>query len=350
MKRLRLIARSFLVLAVCAAPPCSARGQINGAVTGTSLNVSTISTGTVLQVTPTASADRRYVEMSVNPQFSTLDGIDTFILSGTNGIVGGIAGSGRAAQPVAIRPVPFRPATVGSATFVDLDPSLLATNVKPLELRSVSLRDAMRKLAEVTKRNLVLGDRGLEQAGADLKSPHDFLLKPDNARVAFTMKDALLALAKTAMPDQLIVITSEDKVITVVSRDQADQSLVSKTYYLADLLANLPRFVPGGTDLNTLNQPADRKEPEKTSVSKDAAISKDPSVRPRPPASASTNILEVITSTVRPEIWKNHGGKADISQFGDHVTIKAPQYVHVLLEGPKAHNPAKVNSYVSYGQ
>lgn len=49
----------------------------NGAV-GTNLTVSTLTTGVVLYVEATVSADRRYVVMKLRPQLSSLDGIDTF--------------------------------------------------------------------------------------------------------------------------------------------------------------------------------------------------------------------------------------------------------------------------------
>jgi type II secretory pathway component GspD/PulD (secretin) len=56
-----------------------AAGGINGAAAvATTLTVSTLSTGISLQVQATASADRRYVVMQIEPQLATLDGIDTF--------------------------------------------------------------------------------------------------------------------------------------------------------------------------------------------------------------------------------------------------------------------------------
>ncbi len=51
----------------------------NGAV-GTNLNIATLNTGVVLDVTATVSADRRYVVMTIHPTLATLDGIDTFTL------------------------------------------------------------------------------------------------------------------------------------------------------------------------------------------------------------------------------------------------------------------------------
>jgi len=56
-------------------------GGIGGnAATGTTLNILTLPTGVVLDVTATVSADRRYVVMALDPTISTLDGIDTFTL------------------------------------------------------------------------------------------------------------------------------------------------------------------------------------------------------------------------------------------------------------------------------
>jgi len=53
----------------------------NGAV-ATNLTVSTLSTGVVLFVEATVSADRRYVVMKARPQLATLEGIQTFNSSG----------------------------------------------------------------------------------------------------------------------------------------------------------------------------------------------------------------------------------------------------------------------------
>jgi len=63
-----------------------ASGGVGGnAAVGTSLTVSQLQTGVVLDVTATVSADRRYVVMTINPQLSTLDGIDTFSTGTTTG-------------------------------------------------------------------------------------------------------------------------------------------------------------------------------------------------------------------------------------------------------------------------
>ena len=83
-------------------------------------------------------------------------------------------------------------------------------------------------------------------------------------------------------------------------------------------------------------------------LSRPPADAKSAKAQPAKPP-ASTNILDVVTDTVRPEIWKNHGGKSEIYMVGNKVTIKAPASVHALLDGPKVYNPNKMDSYVNYG-
>ncbi len=58
-------------------------GGINGiGGVGTNLNISTLTTGVVLAVQATVSADHRYVVMTLQPSLSTLNGLQTFNISG----------------------------------------------------------------------------------------------------------------------------------------------------------------------------------------------------------------------------------------------------------------------------
>ncbi len=348
MKR-SLILFTFPLLTASLAP---AQFVSSPNVTGTSINVQTLSTGTVLQVTSAVSADGRYVTMSIDVQSAVLDGLDTFVLTngpgtiGGTGAAGGVLGLSGVPQPVAIRRVPFRPAQVENVVFVDDDKPLLAVKVAAGNWPGMSLKSAIRKLADASHENIVLGTRGLEQSGVDVNQTLDFSFP------AGTVKDALLAILKTAVPRKEMVISAEDKVISVMTQGQADQVLISKTYYLQDLLAALPRFVKGGTDLNEIGSGAvsdcgDTSKPLDFSKPPANAQASKPKIVAAP---NSTNILEVITDTVRPEIWRNHGGKSEIALVGDRVTIKAPASVHALLDGPKTSNPSKVPMYINYNQ
>lgn len=337
-------------------------GQGLGNATATSVQVSTLTTGVTLQVSGAVSADGRYVTMNVNPQNSALEGLDTIVIPNPNG-------PGTILQAIGNRRVPFRAAQVGRITFVDHDKTLLAARTPALDLKSATLRSAVRQVADATRSNIVLGLRGLQEAGVDANATLDF------SAPAGTAKETLVALLKVAAPHTDIVITAEDKVISIATQAQADNTVITRTYYLEDLLANVPRFVSPETNLNEIggrptNESLDFSTPisystpiayragsaaSPASPAAAATPAATPSPRakaPRPPTGNNTvGITELITSTVRPEIWKVNGGKVgEIGVYGNRVTIRAPQSVHALLEGPKRHDPNKVPLYVGYGQ
>jgi hypothetical protein len=374
-----------LLAILMTAPPALAQvvaGNGGVAVT-TNQTVSTLTTGTVLGATAAVSADGRYVTIGMHPSFSSLEGIQTFDFGG-NSVAGGNPGLSRF-----LAKVPFRPAVVGNVTFVETDKKLLAVEVPAMTLKEASLKEASQKLADVSKGNIVLGIRGLEQAGIDVSAKKTYVIEKG------TLKDALLAALKTAAPQTDMVISAEDNVVEVATQAQADHDVVTKTYYLDDLLANLPRIISKDTDLNTLTKDSkdskDRKSdaaaggkvlaeaeippgprgvlppagagtppvaaPEKpvaaagtsnTAFVVQAEQSAKPA--PKPAASYSTSITELITSTVRPEIWKVNGGTiGEIAVVGDRVTVKAPASVQAILEGPSHHNPDAAPIYVGYG-
>jgi hypothetical protein len=45
----------------------------------------------------------------------------------------------------------------------------------------------------------------------------------------------------------------------------------------------------------------------------------------------AADIIKMITTTIRPEIWKDNGGPASISFYRDHLVVTAPRSVHELL-------------------
>jgi hypothetical protein len=354
------------LLAAALLPLPAARAQL-GINTATNVQVSTLTTGTVLQVSAAMSGDGRYVTMTVDPQFSTLEGLDTIVVQNPNG-------AGNIVQAIGNRRVPFRSAQVGKVTLVEKDKPLLAAPAPALNLPATSLKAAVRKLADETRANIVLGIKGLEEAGVDVNAPRDFSIP------AGTTRETLLALLKTATPETDMVITAEDRVLSIATQAQADNAVVTKTYYLEDLLANLPRFVSPDTNLNQLGgRPLNKSlDFSGAGTSRAAVTSTGPysnlftyrnsgiepasdissgrggrrAARNAPPKpNPSTSITEVITSTVRPDIWKVNGGKVgEIGVVGNRVTIRAPQSVHALLDGPSHYNPNKLPLYVGYGQ
>jgi hypothetical protein len=351
-----------LTLAVCLGGP-RAWGQVNGgASTANSLTVSTLTTGTVLDVTPSISADGRYVTMQVRPSFSSLDSLDTFVVpppaingAGGVGIINGLGDGGRGPAGMGLGPLNLRldqvmpgangnsrpahlwqqPATaslpaaaLAAATlarpapgiiFVEKDKGLLNASV-PAFSGSVTLAQAVKRLATLSNRNMVLGIAGFKKEQIDFNVPLAIHFG------ANTLRADIADLLAAAAPDKALVVTADDNVISIETQAQADHAIESKTYYAEDLIGNAALWLPKQTD-------------PRTGENKPLSLG----------AAGSDNIMRMIAMYVRPEIWKSAGGKiGDMYQVGNRVTITAPQSVHALLDGPKHYNPNAAPLYINY--
>ena len=49
-------------------------------------------------------------------------------------------------------------------------------------------------------------------------------------------------------------------------------------------------------------------------------------------ADRATEIIKLITDTVKPELWQVNGGTATINYFRGMLIVNAPRSVHELLE------------------
>jgi hypothetical protein len=332
-------------LFIAMAPGASAQVVINnGPITQFTPTVSTLTTGTVLDAGASISADGRYVTLNTHISQSSLNGIDTF----------GSAGPGLGQQflidvrgrAVGTARMPYRPAEVGRVTLVENDKALLMRMVPEITAESISLRAAVRQLGVVSGANIAVGWKAIRDANIDE-------LKPRRLQIpAGTLKETLLEFLKQTVPQESMVITSEDNVVFITTQAQADNTVVTKWYYTADLLANAPRWMPHLTDLGQVGRKATgatSAPPSRLSAATQPSLfaTPQPEVAPPKPASPSTSIAELITSTVRPEIWKCNGGKVgEISEVRDRVLITAPQSVHALLDGPRHYDPNAVQKYV----
>jgi hypothetical protein len=230
---------------------------------------------------------------------------------------------------------------------VETDKQVLAREVPAMTLKNKSMKDAAKAIADATKSNVVLGIRGLEQAGVDINAPHDFDIPRG------TIRDAVEGIVKTAAAKADVVIIADEGVVQVMSQSQADNVVVTRTYYVEDLIAHLPKILAKQADLGTLGA-KEKKTPEGVANYDEVIGYRAPG---RPAAliaaneqpRASTNIVEMITSAVRPEIWKINGGKiGEIAVVGNQATVKAPIAVQSVLDGPKVYNPNARPLYVGY--
>ncbi|NNM85407.1 MAG: hypothetical protein HKL96_06610 [Phycisphaerales bacterium] len=238
---------------------------------------------------------------------------------------------GPTTRPVAGKAAfPFRPAQIGQVVFVLDEPELLRHELPKMVLRHSTLNHALDELARSTHTNLVASWNAMVKDGLSMTARQSLTL-PANS-----YKRDMVLLMKHFMPHRHLVITAQSNVIFITTQAQDDLRLVVRYYWLPDLLQNLPRIIHPGTNLETYKPTASAKAPTTA-----------PATQPKKSPPISTNIIDLITSTVRPKIWLNHGGKGTISIVGERVIVSAPANVQAMLNGPSHYNPNAAPLYLT---
>ncbi len=217
----------------------------------------------------------------------------------------------------------FRPAEVGCVIFVQKQPALLAHLLPTLQFKHISLGGSLSRLADRTGTNLAAGWSALRAAGVNTRAKKTFTLPAQSYRLD------IVDVLKIFAPRVRMVVTASENVIFLTTEAQDDTHLVMRRYWLADLVANLPRII----------RPGANRQAARVRKSRGAATR---------PAAYRTNIVNLITDNVRPKVWLNHGGKATITQIGDKVIVVAPASVQALLQGPSHYNPNRIPLYIIF--
>ncbi len=240
------------------------------------------------------------------------------------------AASSPTTQPTAQLPPNknFRPAEIGGVIFVLNDPSLLSHVLPPIAFHHKTLSDVLTTFSTLTNTNVAAGWSAMAHAG----------IKP-NRRVSFHLpkqgyKLDMVAALKTFAPDVRMVISADQNVIFVNTQAADNQHLIMRTYWLDDLIANIPRYINPYSFERRKSPVGAGGKPSRREHSADKA-----SAGQNKQSRTQTNILQLITDHVEPKIWLDHGGKATISQVGNKVIVIAPASVQALLQGPSHHNP-----------
>ncbi len=234
---------------------------------------------------------------------------------------------------------PFRPAQIGYVIFVENQPKLLAQKLPRLVLRQITLNQAIKRMAALTGENFAVGWPALKRAGIAGKKPHDVTLP------AATCRRDLAGLFRVFARHKRLVISADENVIFITTEAQDDQRLILRTYWLPDILANLPRIIPPAAILQRMRHPG--KGPHHKAVWPAGYTPGQSKKKRRQPV--STDLISLITNAVRPKIWANHGGNATMTEVGNKVIVDAPASVQALLAGPSHYHPNAVPRFFMIG-
>jgi hypothetical protein len=224
------------------------------------------------------------------------------------------------------RPAPTanRPAPAPSSST----PAPSGTGVGDLKFDSVPLRDALDQIQDRTGLNMHVNWAALEANGI---TPD----KPVTLRVRnVTARKALQLVLQSAAPDRSVTFYVDGGIVEVTTQALADEQLITRVYPIGDLLLSQEDFdqVPfidiaqqqtvsrgGGGGQNPI-QSGGRPDPTKL---RDDRLKKQ------------QEIIDMITTSIRPEVWQVNGGRSTIAVFNSNLIVTAPRSVHQLLGGPR---------------
>ncbi len=234
---------------------------------------------------------------------------------------------------------PYRPAQIGYIIFVENQPKLLTQKLPHIVLRQLTLNQAVNRMAALTGENFAVGWPALKRAGISIQKPHNVTLPAGSCR-----RD-LARLFRVFARRKRLVISADENVIFITTEAQDDKRLILRTYWLPDLLANLPRIIPPAAILHRMRHP--RNGPHPKAVWPPGYTPGQSKKKEHQPV--STDLISLITNAVRPKIWANHGGNATMTEVGNKVIVDAPASVQALLAGPSHYHPNAVPRFFMIG-
>ncbi len=228
---------------------------------------------------------------------------------------------------------PITPTTQPST----MRPSVLAKRAldRPLpELRfnAAGLSDCIDFLSDATGANIDVDWRALDAAKVEKDTPITLRMNS-----AISLRKALKMILQDAGGVGTLTFYVDEGVIQVTSQEQEDKELVTRLYPIQDLLFQAPDYTNapsldltnnnsgtagggggggGGGSGSNLFQNANTQTNANSGTSRQ---------------DRANEIIKMITTTVRPEIWKDNGGPATISFFHDNLVVTAPRSVQEML-------------------
>ncbi|HEX8322392.1 MAG TPA: hypothetical protein VF595_00640 [Tepidisphaeraceae bacterium] len=237
------------------------------------------------------------------------------------------------AAPAQVAPAPAAPPSAAPSPA----PAPTWSRRSPeLNFDQIALVDAMDYFRDATAANLVVDWKALQEVGLSRETPVTIRLRGVTIRVALTKT------LEAAAPG-LLAFYVDTNVIHVTTRLVADSRLVTRVYDVADLLLDIPDF----TDVPqfSLQQSSGSRSGGGgggggsggssgglfgggggTGAGQNAQTRK-------PTGERAQELIDLIQSTIRPEVWDVNGGKAAIRFTAGRLIVSAPPDVHRAIGG-----------------
>jgi hypothetical protein len=215
-------------------------------------------------------------------------------------------------------------APLRAPTNVRKAPSMLDRTVGQVNLDKVTLADAIDFLRDSAGVNLHVNWKALESAGVSRDVPVSIRLSN------LPVRKALTYVLNAAPPATWFL---DDGVIEVTTQELADKHMYTRVYPIDDLVMDIPDFYGPQFNLQSAAQGSGQSGGGQSPF-QNSNTQQQPQQQPRPTRDErGQQIVDLVTQSIRPDIWKVNGGPATIAYYHGSLVVTAPRQVHEAIAG-----------------
>jgi uncharacterized membrane protein YgcG len=206
-----------------------------------------------------------------------------------------------------------------------------------VKLDSVAFKDALDFVQDLSGANLHVNWAALQAAGVDKSAVIDLHVRGVPLRKVLN-----LILSEAAASNAVLTYYIDDDVIEITTLELADKVMVTRVYPVDDLLMDVPDFTDAPKFDLSQNQSSSGTMVGGSGGGGGASSGNlfggggggSGETQGATRAERAQQLVDLITSIVRPEIWTANGGPASIRFFNGSLIVTAPRSVQEEIDGP----------------
>lgn len=201
-----------------------------------------------------------------------------------------------------------------------------------MKFTGVTFGDAVDFVRDVAGVNIHVNWKALEAENVTVDTPVNIRLR------SVTLRKVLNVLLSEASGGESLTYFVDQGVLEITTRELADKKVYTKIYPVEDLVTDIPEFTdpPSFNLQSTTDQARNRGGGGGQGGIFGQSQQRQPGQLERGTRTRDERgeeLVQLITETVRPEIWSVNGGTASIRYFRGNLIVTAPRSVHDALGG-----------------
>jgi hypothetical protein len=203
--------------------------------------------------------------------------------------------------------------------------ALLAHRLPAAKLDNIPFSDAIDFLRDIAGVNIHVDWKTLQAANIT----KDTLI---NLNLHDVSAQKILNLILTeAGPGDVLTYFIDQNVIEITTRAQADSQMITVVYYVQDLLQPNPSF---NYTISNINSGSAQVTGGGGGGGGQSLTTGQNGQQTQTAEQVGQNLIKLIETVVRPEIWRDNGGQATMDIWNGNLIVTAPRSVQELIGGP----------------